>query len=211
MSNVRQLNGMKEDFSRPYESWATSRLPSAKSPWNRPTLLVGLGVTLAAAGLNAWVLVTGVLQPLWNRPSTLSFLVVLVPLLSSLALMYLAPLFRGWKTGAMSAALLLLLPFVALLISPLFLFFNQAADFHSPQCSSHAVVGKEVLKRKRGSSSYEIVLRAQDGQMRTIGIPQAQFSSLHQGQNLWINVGQGLLGIQYVAQLSPDKVPSCSH
>ncbi len=204
---------MKEDLSRPYESWTTSPAASNQSAWKRIGMasFVVLGVVIAVAVVNAWVLVSDSLRPLWSRPPVLSFVVVGALLFTGVALVYLAPLFKRWQPRVMMAGLVLALPFGVLFFSPLFLYLNQAADFCPPQCSSHLIVRKEVIESKRKRHSYDIVLRASDQQIRTVRVSRTQFDSLHEGQLLGIQVGQGFFGIQYVEKFRPKEASNCSH
>jgi hypothetical protein len=195
-----------DDLSGPYESWSTAPEPKmkhARRTWRR--VLVGGALLLGA--LTAWVLVLNLLAPIWRRPPGVVFLLPVASALVGAALIQLG-LRRRWRPrpGLVKVGLCFMLPVGVVPLLPLVLYVNQALDPHTPTCAVYTIVEKARVRTARSGVAHQVVLSRAGKVVTTIRLPQEQYMRLAEGQSLWIEVADGLLGIRYVHRVSEQSI-----
>lgn len=168
-----------------------------------------LGATLAVAGLNAWVLLANALYPLWNRPPSHALLYALAVPIAGFLLLSVSSVLK-WRHKIITAlGLCFVLPLIALPFSPLVLYVNQSSDPHDLTCNAYKVSKKEIVRVK--GYAYDVTFLSATGAERTLRISRGQFDLLSEGGTVWLQVGNGLLGVSYVKQIITSDRSKCSN
>jgi hypothetical protein len=201
-----------EDLSAPYESWASARLDvEGKGAKRRvvPGAFAMLVVVLAIGWLNAWVLVSDVLRPLWSKPSATVLLGMAISFFVGAAVLCLTSKFGRLRTHAMLVGFCLVLPLGALIFAPLFLYINQVGDSSDATCARYTLLKKTVVKVK--GYAYELTLSNDAAQEKRLRVHRKLYDELHEGRPLWVQVGNGLFGVRFARQISDMELPDCGN
>ena len=104
-------------------------------------------------------------------------------------------------------AFCLMLPIGVMTLAPLFLYVNQVGDLSDTSCGRYALLKKAVLKGK--GYAYELTLSDGATKETRLRVHPKLYHELHEGRNLWIELGSGLFGVRYVKQISDMALPDC--